>query len=521
MAAKKIILYLGKQEKFQRYFLSYKEKYPDFNHLFKQIDCSDSHKLTLMIKEIIEHKVDFLIIESHLFDVKSLKLIKLLKSHSTLKNMKVATGFVDKKNQAESEHFYAFGLDYSFLVTEEIELVFKDIMSLIEDSSVERKEFATVSEVSIPLSASFLTCINSFSENKLFLESTLCAEDGEVLEVEFSDSPEPLFKKVVIKNLNSFMPRSSFEYGLECESLNEQEEALRMDLNSFDTALDSDKNFLIIDKHIETLRDLIIRPDEVAVVVKGIDKFSINKNLFELMRPQVIFYQMEAESEDLNGEELLKVNGATTFEFLINTIKSSVDYFPYVLVFNERSRSQAYRKVFNYKNIVNNPKSFEIVHLDLVLDGYKKQVNDKQKHFLKTSDTQLMYLKSMISIKSLSEKYITFSSKKLLSTFITFKLNTPTFSILITVVPNLGDQTENTYTGLITSASEEEKQEIRKLVNMLLKLELKPDEEFLFKSADQLQDEAIANKKEELLLLRKVNEEEYLKLQKIEKDEFK
>lgn len=522
MTAKKIIFYLGKQEKFLSYFNSYKEKNPSFEHRLKQIKCLTLDDFALVSNDILKYKVDILIIESFLLSKNALTVINLLKSHSALKDMKFVLSFVDKEEQLRHEQFYSSGLDYSFLVTEEIELVFKDIMHLAADSSVEQEQFATVSEISIPISAHFFGHISSLSEKRLLLETSLPVKEEEELNLSLIDTLEKPLNTVVVKKESSFAPRSYFNFGIECSSLEEAESVLNFKTDLFETVIQSNTSFLLFDNRLEIFEPLASYLSETESYVRWADKLIVCEDFITSRKPQVILYQMEVEPADLNAGELLNYNGATTFEALIRIVKAISDYKPYILVFNERSRSQAYRKVFDYKNIVVNRKPFEIGHLEMVVESYSRQRGEGGDYVPKSKENQFVSLESTIKIHSLSEKYLTFSCEKTLQTFVTFKLKTPTFTVLVTVIPSFEGDPVNTYTGLVSSASETEKQEVRRLVNMLLELELSPTEEFLFKSADQLQDDVIQEKKNELKLLRKEREEEFLKNKEDErKDDFR
>jgi hypothetical protein len=245
---------------------------------------------------------------------------------------------------------------------------------------------------------------------------------------------------------------------------------------------------------------------------------------FKTFKPQIICYQMQQESDDMADDDRLRINGIVTFNLMLNHIRSIANYNPFVLVFNQSSRSQAYRKAYNYDKIIVNKKPFELDYLAMLMDEYQShsKASDEVKYLKPPDKNTTVEINSHIILTSISENIVTFLFEGELPPYSTFKVSDP-LNIYITVVPNeTALETKPNYSyyhGFISNTNEEDKMKLRKLVNILIKAELAESEIIALKSVEDLQEDIIRDKVAELEHLREKQRLAYIKKAKEESED--
>ena len=156
------------------------------------------------------------------------------------------------------------------------------------------------------------------------------------------------------------------------------------------------------------------------------------------------------------------------------------------------------------KKILVNQKPFELKYLNLIMDGF--QANHKGPEntlFLKSPSKETLFeIQDEVILTSISENNVTFLSPREIAPYTTFKIPSP-LSLFITMVP-LNQNLENKkglihYFGLVSCTNEEDKMQIRKLVNILIKLDIEDTETFKLKSVDELREDILNEESERII----------------------
>jgi hypothetical protein len=379
-----------------------------------------------------------------------LSFLILLKSHSLIQNIKIIGLFSDKDGFSKHSDLYSFGLEYSFLRSEEKKRMLYDIGYIINSSNFEPEKYATVNSLNIIAKVSFLAKVSHISDKFLEIETSMNLTINSLVEIKsFLKESYPLtFFKVA--NKNTFLPRSYFSGTCSLQVLyqgDEQEFDIKDILPSrqdYQKLLkELTKNSfrrndpaLIIDQRSETLIELLDELNTNNSYIKITNTITGLDELIPIFLPQIICYQMEDEPENYTDDELLKYNGRTSFNKLLLIIKSIPNYNPFVLVFGDKSRSQAYRKAYLYNKIIVNKKPLELEYLLMIIQEYQssRPIKDNIIYFKSPDPRTIIEIKDEIHITSISENIITFLSDKELNMYTTFKIDVP-LNIYITVVP--------------------------------------------------------------------------------------
>ncbi len=490
-----------------------------------------------LFTNIISFSPDVILIEITNVDSDLLSFLILLKSHSKLKSSRIIAIFPDKNNLDQYSDIYSFGVEYGFIAGEESNKIIGDIGIFLDSSKYKPTPYAQAKNLYIPANSQFLAKVSHLSEDDLFIETSLLLKENDCIEatLNFDESLSLKFFKVIQNSY--FLPRSCFSSSAKLKILYEGDADLKSEVVGKLSSKKDVINFLanikpqsylrndpalIIDNRPDTLANLIYELNVNNRYIKITNSYSDFEDQFSIFLPQIICFQMDLETEDMAEDDCLRVNGPTTFNLLIQKIKSISGYDPYILVFHEKSRNQAYRKAHSYEKIIVNKKSFELNYLSMIIDEFQKNHPvSGDVIYLKPPDPKtIIKIHKELIITSISENQLTFLYEGDLNTYSTFKLSDP-LNIYVTIIPSdqvlESKKSHKHYLGLITNTSEEEKMELRKLVNLLIKVELSEGETFTLKSVRDLREDIIKSKTLELKKMRIVQKTE-LALKKLEEE---
>lgn len=483
-----------------------------------------------LFKKLCKLRPKVLIIEAFNISSDFLSFLLLLKEHSSTKETKIVCIFPDKDNLSLYSDIYAFGVEYGLVTGEEKEKLISDIGLFIDPIKFRPTQYAMASGLKVPSPVYFQGKISSFTAEKINIESALNLNPGDKIEAFFNLHKNMNCKYYKVEEKNCFIPKSYFKhtYGLKIlfpgdEDLNSEivgemttKEQFSRIFNGFrQSEFTRNDHALIIDSRVETISELVFELNKSNKFVKLANSYLQFEEQLKLFRPQIICYQMQVVPSDASDEEKLNYNGVESFNRLIQSIKSTIDYTPYIIVFNDRSRSEAYRKAYSYEQLLTNTSSFELKYLNILMDNLQKHYEVKLDtvYLSPPNKNTIFEIQDEIIITSLSENKMTFYYKGELDEFTTLRIGRP-LNIYLTVVklpeelPAEGDLKQ--YFAIISNTNEKEKMEIRRLVNILMKLELEAGEEFVLKSVKDLQEDIIQKKVKELIEFRKIERKKYL-----------
>ena len=162
-----------------------------------------------------------------------------------------------------------------------------------------------------------------------------------------------------------------------------------------------------------------------------------------------------------------------------------------------------------------NKKSFALDYVTMIVNEFQKNkpVGTDTKYLIPPDERTLFNIHNKIVLTSISENKVTFLFAGTLKDFATLRIPDP-LNIYVTVIPsNLPTEGvpagHNHYTGLISNTSEKEKMELRKLVNLLIKLNLDEESPLILKSVKELTEDGIESKSLELEIIREEQKKAY------------
>lgn len=504
---KKSILYLGQSKKFNDFFYSdVQKKSLQLDYELIEFNYHDNSQLPEIVDILFTNYPSLIFLEVLKFDKEIINFLLMIKFHSKLRQVKIFTCFSDQENLYELEDLYSFGLEYGYLQDEEAKVVFTDALYLSEYQEIELLEFATVNSIRVPAQIYSLAKMNSISGDHLYLESSIPMIESNNVNIQFKNFPEYKHTRFKVVSTESFQPRSLFSYSSSIRPIDEDENYLSNNIpyKEIEGTYPRNERILVIDNRDETFKKLIpyLNTKENNLnITDTLDDYQVK---LKKLIPQIIFYQMQEEADDLDPEEVSRLNGPTSFQKLVFLINQIPGYNPYILIFNENSRTRAYRKAFRYDAMITNSNNFKLSHIEFILKGYMKNkpLDSNRSYFFSPDKRTVALIELEITITSLSEHYITFLYEENLQHFSSLRLNTPSFSTYLTIIPPTRELekkgTQSHHMAILTNTSEKEKMEIRKLVNMMLKLAIDEKTEFSLRSVDELRSEIILAKKEEL-----------------------
>lgn len=227
---------------------------------------------------------------------------------------------------------------------------------------------------------------------------------------------------------------------------------------------------------IETLRPdvIIFNLDDVQEVNDENENSAIDEINEELNK------EILSESQNSNAEKecpagLLK-NNLDTFDLLVEKISSLERYNPIILIFNSKSSTQAFKRIYGDVKLIASESKFNFKFISELVQIYMEKMskaNQCEDRFYVNKNSSVSYFDFMqeICITSLSEHKITFTCKRELPHYSMFFLKDP-FLMALTIVPacmNLDRKSDEFhYMALFHGFDSDQKMEFRKLVRYFI-----------------------------------------------------
>lgn len=238
-----------------------------------------------------------------------------------------------------------------------------------------------------------------------------------------------------------------------------------------------------IDKWVKHEQDLIV-PKRLKIMIID-DSFDVFKELTS--EPRKHMYSLNFQnslSEDMyqvkrmmphllvyNYDE--KVNDFDKLKTLVSCLKKAEAYEPYLLICNIDEETNMLQSRLNYSHLIayqNDIHMEEIESMAKVLDNKFHVSETKGRVFINSDDPRSMiFLEKEVNVIAMTESVMYFESDVEIPMWTVFIMNTP-IRMLLTVVPHKKDSVfgrmKNCYRALINGVGEDEKTQIRRMINM-------------------------------------------------------
>ncbi len=475
-----------------------------------------NYDYSILLEKIIKKKPNLIIIQLSKVSTELYSFLLVIKSHTNLESTRIVAIFDNEDNLFQFSDIYSFGVDFGFLESEEEDKILADLGSLLNPNENTPLAYARAKNLNIPVSVKFLAKLTAFHRDCLSIESSLKLSANDFFEAQSFFNENFTLKYFQVQKVDRSIARSFFSHTYDVKLIRKQsvieENFSSSELNTSQSLVDKyfdtytpvenyrNDRALIIDSRVEThftFAKLLNEKNKFYKLVNTLEDIE----LVAKFRPEVISFQIE---HNISDEFAKLANDTDAFNKLISAIARIKDYDPVVIVFGERSRSEAYQKAYNYKKIIVHQHDFKIQYLDILIKGLQEHrvVHQRNSIFLCPPDRRSVFkIVKDIRLTSLSENLVTFTSEFEIPDFNTFMIDLP-FNFYITVFP-LGLELDSQkglyhYHGLISNVSEEAKSELRQIVNHLIKESPGEDIEFEFKSIKDINKDAIQMRSKEI-----------------------
>lgn len=497
---KKIICYTGSSDQFVNELkktLATGLKGKEIDLIRKEFNGEED--IPQVFTDFLNISPDLVFFEIKKLSQKMVNFIAHLKTHSKTNKTFISCIFSDKDSIKKIPNLHTLGIVYSCIKGDDYAQTLLDSIYIAFSDSVTLPKYATASGVKIHTKSTHHARINYITDTDMAVITSVPCKGEEVVPLNVYLFGHSNFSEFKVKACLDKPYRILFHL-----PYSDQEKPTQgfPSKKFFSNWLANNKkdfqkkevNVLVLDnrtKHYHQYIDLLDSNNISLTVRNHLDSdFSIVTQEM----PHIIIYQVDHLAEGISEEEVAHhYNTLRTFEGLVQRA-SALAQAPYILVFNSKSNTRAFRKAHRYEKILVHPSSFE---LDLL--------EDLAQHFLKVKKEQIgrYYLKDLdkrnivefffdICITSFSEHEITFLSETEFPHFTALTVNMPQPTYIITVPPTKELEKDKGlfhHMAFIVNAEEKDKMEIRQLVNFILSLEQDQLGEFQMKPVAQLRQE--------------------------------
>ncbi|MCY4524117.1 MAG: hypothetical protein OXB84_05200, partial [Halobacteriovoraceae bacterium] len=133
---KKYIYYLGETNRIENSFNKIIKKEVYLGHIILRFIRLEEDDLTSVFSKFLEAPPRALFLELNKFNINFKNFLLLMKSHSKLRNVRYFSVFEEKNILEQIKNIYSFGMEYGFILGEELDDVLRDAIYLSVDSNV-------------------------------------------------------------------------------------------------------------------------------------------------------------------------------------------------------------------------------------------------------------------------------------------------------------------------------------------------------------------------------------------------
>lgn len=494
---KNIILYLGDDtlyyENLKKRYHKYFSSIP-FDHIF--LYTKNVEDIQSLILKIIELNPDIIFIDlaKHFEDY--LHLGRLLTRVNSTKSI-TTIGLLDQnQNEKQVKESYLSGLLICHVKSSELHDVVFDSIAITYPDKAPEHAFVKA-QLNDYLNVFELAKIGFITQNSIHLECNRPIASGSQINLNQHWFQQKIIstQRFIVTKMNSDSLFYNYKYGLDLDftfidpyvanegddeqyiyqkQLEDEEkidEAMaKLDEwleDNFDASFPKITKVLIIDRELKLYGEKE-KTDNFSFIIRCQPYLEDPGNELKRLGPQIIFFEIFKNSEDQQGPE-------NTFDHLkemIKAVSNISNYEPYFVVLNtKKEMSQKLRTDFNYNNILCHESKINkeiVVQMAKLLEPkinakYKLDDETAAVYLKKTNPISIAELVFPITLTSLSETDLLFTSEVPFNPFTTFRLEIPA-NFYVTVIPK-GKLENNQYYGLIHGISENEKKKLRKFIN--------------------------------------------------------
>lgn len=522
MTETKRLVYLGNDEEFTDKLTELATEYIDQKWDLFSGEYSQGSLTSILADNganIVYIDLDFVDSLENLFD--EIVYIKRISQYKAILFTAILSSSEDTEKLMQ---IYSTGFQLSYIKGPGATDFIVDSLYIGLDEKVPMPRYAKATRINIDLRLGICSSLTTITNQGFGIDSDI-ERTEKVLEVDlpiFEDLEGNVFKIDTHRELSHFYPMTE-NYQLEYPFADAWEDVTNKTLQpeTVETWLDIySKNlisppiiFKVFTEDSSLYHDIYMVSAENKIQVEiceSIDEDLLSEE-FQLKLPPLVFFDIDEEGN----------NTTEALSRIIGHIKLIEGYTPIVLVSSCPSKTEAFRKVFDYQTMICTPDKITKESFKLFTKSYMEKNSGPQANYYRVKHTDPLRAVDVLHdvyVQSLTEHELCFASPLNIPFFSTLHLTLP-IDCFVTVIPSyydLGSSKKGKhYLGLISGISEEERMLLRKFVNQII---FNPLEDFSYEEVKARFDRIEETSEEELKEQEAVAEEE---IKKVENETFK
>ena len=508
--------YLGEDEPyFQKLVTQFKKTYPnmEFNFFIKRVN--DNMSAFRIMADLVSLNLTILYIDYSLYSESYLKLAKFIKNQTTTR--KIPLIGLSGLNNTHEEFYSGLIAGFNVIYNKSIEVtdaVFHG-MKLACPEKAKIQKVAFVDQLNFPLKSFHFFRIGFVTPEYIHVECDLKLEIDEEVLISGGVVDELKGKKfkVIRKIEENFYYNFSYCYDLkfvtpsleeeledeELQKLSEEEKLKKIEF--LETTKKSERESWIKNKKKVSSgkRIKVLFFDEDLKILKQtqkeIDEFSYSLRIHQFMdiegqvikevMPSIIVF---SKKKDCNPEKGFLSNDLPAFKKLINLIKRSKGFFPFIIIFNEDKDLSILKQDLSYERILPIKKEFSLqLTLNIIKSFEEKEgrllthdpslsiAGSEVRYYLDKNDVRsIVKSEHMINVHSMSETFFSLTVPSNIMGKTVIKIEDP-FEMGLTLIDKEGE--EKGSLALVNGISSSNMAELRQLINKMIKDKKEIDEE--------------------------------------------
>ncbi len=483
---------------------------------FKKVELhsfsgNELNNIDSLFVKLIEVNPKVIIIDSNVLPKnkeKKMGVLRLLKVHPRLKGVSLILRFENKQDRLKNYDLLLMGISYSTLSGADINDFFAEIGYLFFEVKSLGLQHASAKGLNLPLRVFHPVAIKELSLDDFVCASWIKMKEKAIYSGVISDErcthiiPFMLREQKVVtpsdfyEYLNTIYPVDANESALKTDSLDRLKEIFQLP-----TITSRKDRLLIIEHDFKHFPSYSLKLASAEIAFRMLSYNVDQLEMIKSYKPQLILINVMAEidenQEDINFKEeenLCYQAFEEMMNHLIEIVQTDANYKPQILIFDcAKMTSLELREKFKYKFIVSSEQKITLNILDQIISRFQNFSSEKSNdgiYYLPCFETANLLLSFYINIVSFSESLVQFSSSLEFSYMTRIEIRFPVIMDLLIIPfekePEKQEGDEKLYLALVLNLDENDRMEIRKIVNILIPLDKNLRTQHGFKSSEEL-----------------------------------
>ncbi len=499
--------YLGEDDLyFQKLVTQFKKVYPNLNFTFSNKRVNDNVGAFRLMADLVKLDLSIVYVDYSLYSESYLKLAKFLKNQSTTRNIPLIG--LSGLNNTHQEFYSGLIAGFNVIYNKSIEVtdaVFHG-MKLAFPEKAKIQKVALVDQISFPLKAFHFFRVGFITPEYIHVECNLKLEIGE--EVLISGGVVDEFKGdrfIVIRKIEeNFYYNFNYCYDLkflppdlkeeveeeELENLSQKEKEKKIE--EMENKMRLEREELLKNKKKPSVgkRIKVIFFDEDLKILdqseKEIDDFPYSLRVHQFLdnegsvikevMPSIIVFSKKKPGMSVDG---FLSNDLTALKKLIELIKKSKGFSPFIIIFNEEEDVSLLKQDLNYERVLPIKKDFSLkLALEIIKSFEEKEgrllthdpslsfAKNEIRYYLDKNDLRsIVKSEHPVEIISMSETFFSLTPPSGILERTVVKIEEP-FEMGLTLIGN--EDGDTTCMALVNGISSKNMAELRQLINKMI-----------------------------------------------------